>query len=122
MQETKQVFAAVAPSLDDQLTDAQIDTYIDLALDRLSYSKWGDRYRQAVAFLAAHYAQLARNRDGQPGAIVSEKAGKVSRSYANQGTSKRLETTSYGEQFVELRDELASLSPMVTRTDLPDYG
>lgn len=120
--DTKSVFEAVAPDLFEQLDDSLLETYIELALKRLTLDQWGDRFRQAVAYLAAHYAELAQNRSGQPGALVSEKAGKVSRSYANQGQSERLETTVYGEQFVELRDELPTLSPMTAYGSYPDYA
>jgi len=128
MTKTKQVFAAIAPGLDGSLTESETETYIELAQDRISYSQFGGRYRQALAYLAAHIAQMAQERGGQggsaaPGPIQSEKAGKVSRSYGVSGGSgsSQLESTAFGRQFMQIRNETATTSPLVTGTDLPDY-
>jgi hypothetical protein len=121
MQKTLDVINLVAPDVASSRSQSDLETAISLAEKRVSVGVWGDRYRQAVAYLAAHYLAVA-DKGNNPGPVTSEKAGSVSVSYGYSQQSSGLESTSYGQQFLELRDELPTTTPLTAYGDYDLYG
>lgn len=91
-------FAAVA--------DATLDIYIARATARVS-ADWSDTIRDtAILYLAAHlYALDAQGTGAASGAVSSESAGSVSRSYAVSATSTGYGATHWGRVFEQLLRE-----------------
>lgn len=96
------VLSAVAPQLS---SDANRQTYIDMAVARINVSWYGANYVTAVAYLAAHIATLALRMNGDAGAIRARREGDLSIDYA-PGFSKVIddyEQTSYGKHFKTIK-------------------
>lgn len=112
--QTIKIIELVAPDVADDHLDSELDTAIELATARVSSGVWGDRYRQGVAYLAAHVLTIAAREGSGVGPITSEKAGKVSRSYgfSAQADSGGYGSTEYGKQFLQLRSELPDVAPL----------
>lgn len=79
---------------------------------------WGDKYRQALILLAAHFGTLAlRNASGATGAVVKERVGQVERQYGVSAMTSKggLDQTIYGQMYEMLRAGLlGSRGPLVT--------
>lgn len=84
-----------------------IERVLSEATREVSRSAYGDRYDDAVLYLAAHL--LAAQRKGSTGAsgpVTMESAGPVSRQYASvglQGSDDALLATFYGRRFRDIR-------------------
>lgn len=106
---TTRIPATLAASTDLRaLALADAEEMIDL-------DEYGGRAVRAHAYLAAHY--LAVNPDsgmfeGEGGLVTSMSAGEISASFAAppipEGVDPLLLTTSYGRQFVAIRNTLVS--------------
>lgn len=117
---TREILKAVAPELEDK-SDDTLDTYIELAAQRLSAAMWGDYFQQGVAYLAAHLATLADREGGAAGPVQSEQAGQVSRSYGVPQNVQNYRSTAYGEEFLALRRQVPGISPLSTNRRI-DFG
>lgn len=94
----------VAPELSTQ-PDSRFERFIPIASSQVPSAVWGDQTDFAIALLTAHY--MSAFSTGGRGQVVSEKVGDLARSYANNTSSDdSLMSTSYGQQFVELRKTL----------------
>lgn len=92
------------------LSEAAIAPYIAEASREVAESVYGDRYDDAVKYLAAHLiAVLTAGSRGTAGPVVSESAGPVSRSYAAPATivSEHFAATVYGRRFLDIRRQVA---------------
>lgn len=93
------------------LTDGAIQPFIDEAVREINASVFGTRYDDAVKYLAAHL--LASVRDGSKsasGAVISETAGPISRSYAAPmatASTDELSSTTYGRRYADIRHQCA---------------
>jgi hypothetical protein len=96
-------------------TDQTLDIFIEMATLRLSASVFGDLYRPAVVYLAAHFYIMTQRRDGNAGAITFQRAGEVSE---NRGgiamDASGYNQTSYGNLYLELRRSRHKVKPMST--------
>jgi hypothetical protein len=76
--------------------------------------RWGNRYNRAQLFIAAHLLYVATSTEagdpsGKAGAVLSKTAGSVSVTRAasaqsNSGGDDFFLTTSYGQQYIALRN------------------
>jgi hypothetical protein len=94
----------IAPELSavtaGQWTALIADVYLQLDSDT-----WGTWLDLGAKYLAAHAATLTK-RSGVAGAIQSEAAGSVSRSYAVAPEGSGLLSTSYGQEFSRLQRQI----------------
>lgn len=91
----------------------KIEAFIELASNRLSNpSVWGNKIKEATAFLAAHMLASTGGEGGSGGgiggAITSESVGDLSRGYSqvslsSNGNDETYALTRYGLQYLELR-------------------
>lgn len=87
------------------LTEAQIQTYLDLAARMIDASVWGDCYDQAHALLGAHLVQEATQAaTGAVGPVTSASAGGLSVSYGGGGISGAVSGTRFAEMLNDLWD------------------
>lgn len=108
----------------DPVSDTEVQFYIDLSLEELSTTYWGDCYDRAALYLAAHQLALSQNRrsnvsidpDGfvetssGAGAITQASAGGLSASYSpslsdTSGSDRDswLNKTEYGQNYLALK-------------------
>lgn len=113
-----------------EYTDSRIEMFICDAIDDMGIaeSHWVSEYRynRALTALSAHYLVLATESEyGDTGAkypIIQKTAGGVSLSYSGlAGASKsnyikRLSSTTYGQEFLSLRDRTFVGSLVVTQS------
>lgn len=107
---------AIAPEFTG---DAAIGQMLTWAAQRIDAEAWGDLYEQGCIYLACHMlARKARAAEGGAGAgaVVSEKAGELQRSYGAVvgvlDSDAVYATTPYGVQYLTLRRQVAAW-PMV---------
>ena len=118
----KQVAPELVPSPAD---DTVIDLYLDLAAHHVAPGVFGDTYKAAVVYYAAHLASMASRGSasggsgGAVGPIIAERAGEVSVNYgfsnnaggaAASGTG--LDNTAYGRMFIALRRTRVGQMPL----------
>jgi hypothetical protein len=128
----QQVIAARAPQY---ATDSRLATFIILAQQRTSTTRFGENYGLAVALRVLHMMDLEASRGGgstnsgisRPGALASKSEGEISESYFG-AMQKRygdkfpdLCQTAYGIELIELI-EGSILCPMtrIDSTNFPD--
>lgn len=104
------------------ISDATIQVYLDDSIDHLSESAWGDCYDRAVYFYTAHVLTINQRRTemvtdgglsaaaGKSGLITSSSADGLSVSFESGYQSggyldDYLRQTSYGQEYLALRDE-----------------
>lgn len=109
---TKTDVTNVAPELASETTE-RINFFIDFARTFVCESKWGTKAKLATTVMAAHLATLS-NRNGNSGAITSEKVGDYSQNYGPgaTGSDSELSQTAYGTQFLMLRKTLVT-TPLI---------
>lgn len=116
-----ELFRAIAPELEAETAD-RVGTFLTLAATRLTSSAWGAVYAEAVVLLAAHMITLSpaagTAEPGVSGAITSRTAGDLSVTYAASTSSAPWSDawyarTTYGQQFVALRNTRAAGGPRV---------
>jgi len=103
--------------------------WLVLAAEYLDSSLWGSRYSKGVAFLAMHFMaraglsseeSTAGSGGGAAGAVTSEKAGDVARSYGKasvkpgETSDEDLMGTKFGRMFLDLRAGLECTAPSTT--------
>lgn len=99
---------AFAPLLSTVAEDAQVDilAYVNQAIDTSLFGgESSPMLRMARIFLAAHFGSMpGQSSTGAVGPVTSESAGGLSRSYAQTVAtgSSSFESTTYGQQYVEL--------------------
>lgn len=99
------------------LTEAQIQTYLDLAARMIDASVWGDCYDQAHALLGAHLVQEATQAaTGAVGPVTSASAGGLSVSYGGGGISGAVSGTRFAEMLNDLWDACGGVSSAVVAT------
>lgn len=94
------------------MTQSVLEGFIDEASAEVSEATYGDRYDQAVKYLAAHLAAVMTAGSTSPsGPVTSETAGRVSRSYAavvmSPTSADGLIATTYGRRFADIRRQMA---------------
>lgn len=111
----------------DELTDAQIQPRIDRAARFVNVAAWDigqqdtAKSDDGVANLAAHFLTMDdRPAHGPGGVVVSESAGRMSRSYAGTGKAASLSeeflmATTFGRTFLMCRRSLP-LTPLTAHT------
>ena len=84
------------------VTGIDAQKYIDLVTSQVSSSCFGDDYKLAIAYLAAHTLALANRVGGESGSVTMKKEGELSFNFSgNNGDLMQL--TSYGQQFLALQ-------------------
>ena len=117
------ILAAIAPEV---ASDARVETFIQLAADRMDAATWGNCYPQGVAYLVAHMLTMANRAasegtsGGSPGPVTSRGAGDLSIGYGTVGGSYSgsdgdYTQTSYGIQYLSLRDTLSATAPFLSK-------
>lgn len=110
-----QAFRLIAPEFAAR-SDADVNVILDFVVNELSPSKFGSDYEQAHAYLAAHFlawqgiiAAGSTSGAATGGAVVSEKEGDLSRSYADNSNQSgggsfmsNLDRTAYGLEYRRL--------------------
>ena len=107
------VIKDIAPEFINE-APARIARFIDYAILQVSEVAFAERYELAVAYLTCHMLSLANRNDdegtsGNPGVITQKKEGDLSLSFANpsglnSGKDGTLLLTSYGIEFLRIRD------------------
>jgi hypothetical protein len=116
------ILEAIAPELSG---DSRVETFITLAQGRLDATAWGTLYPQGVAFLVAHMMTMANRAaaegvgGGSPGPVTSRSAGDLSVGYGTAGGTfgardSDYTQTSFGIQFLAIRDTLAATAPFLS--------
>lgn len=83
------------------LTDAQIQTYLDLAAEQLDSNAWGGCYDNAHRLLAAHLITMAQASSAS-GPVQSASAGGLSVSYGSLMSQDPMFVSRYGAMFRRL--------------------
>ncbi len=123
-----QLIRAIAPDLAD-VDNATLETFVELAAQRISQSVFGHVYAQAVAYLAAHLAVLSQRAALAAGAgvvgggpIAGVTTGGLSVSFGAHSTTaasglgdESLKTTAYGLEFLALRASRAATKGFLVR-------
>jgi hypothetical protein len=103
------------------VADGTVENFLAYAALRIDTGIWGNVYDQALVYLAAHMLKMDPSYGGAytgaAGAVIAQKDGDLSRSYAappavSSLTDSYLLRTSYGAQFLALRDSRAEVGPM----------
>jgi len=113
------ITTVIAPQL-ASVDGEVIDVHIELASMECDASLWGATYQRAVALLAAHSLTITeRNAESGTagagsGAVTSRKAGDLSITYGAAlgviSSDATYATTSYGLEFLRLRQQLGSMA------------
>lgn len=115
---------ALAPQYASEPDDT-LEVFLSMAAEQMDAEAWGTLYEQGAAYLAAHLltlrdrGQQAAGHGGAAGAVTSVSEGDQSIGYAGGGstaqtpTEEALSSTTYGEQFLQLRGQLASTAGFV---------
>jgi hypothetical protein len=110
---SRELLKAIAPELEGE-TDERLDTFLELASQRVGPKAFGKLYAQAVVYLAAHLLTLSnRARDAgvaAAGPVTSVGTGGLSLSFgaASSMGDESLSSTIYGLEFLEIRDSRPS--------------
>jgi hypothetical protein len=95
--------------------DLTLDIFIEIATLRISPTVFGNLYRVAVAYLAAHFYVLSQERGGVAGPLTSARAGEVAESYGRlRDDPAGYNATTYGNLYLELRRSRYKVKPMST--------
>lgn len=96
-----ELITVLRPSL---AADANVNTYIALATQSVSERFYGANYTLAIALLACHIHYLAITRDGSPGVVTYQGAGRLMQSTGGLGVIRDdLELSNYGMQLQRLK-------------------
>jgi hypothetical protein len=105
---------AIAPELSTAAAGTQtaILTLVDLMVDD---GAWGELANQGRAYLAAHLGTVSGSGSGAgAGAVIEEKIGPLSRSYADPGTDDAaLGSTKYGRFYKYLMRTALAIPALV---------
>lgn len=114
---------AIAPELADA-GDERLETFLELAAQRISAKVFGAKYAQAAAYLAAHLLTLS-NRASEAGTagagpVTSVTTGGLSVSFGQAPTGAAtadasLKTTAYGLEFLAIRSSCARTKAALVR-------
>lgn len=110
---SRELLKTIAPELASE-PDERLDTFLTLAAQRVGPKAFGRVYQQAVAYLAAHLLTVSnRARDtgmAAAGPVASVGTGGLSVSFGAVVAmgDESLSTTSYGLEFIELRESRPS--------------
>ena len=106
MATASEILSAIAPQFDDA---SGRQTFLDLSESRTSSTFFGANRPEAVAYRAAHMADLAASAavsSGASGPISSKKEGDLAVSFGtssgSKGDSAYLSQTSYGRMLLDL--------------------
>ena len=96
---------AVAPEYAN-FDETRFGILLPIAQSFVNYDLWGDSADYGVALMLAHMIKMSE-REGQSGAVSSEKIGNYSANYAhNLQKNEELKATSYGLEFLRVRKTL----------------
>ena len=96
------VLSDIAPEFDSVASDKRA-RFIEYATAEVDFGN-GTIKEQAIAYLAAHKLSMASRVGGAAGQVTSEKEGSLSRSYGSVSGQTGYNQTSYGQEFIRLRD------------------
>lgn len=119
MSTASEILSAIAPHFDDA---SGRSLFLERAESRTSSTFFGSNRPDAVAYMAAHFldmAATAATASGASGPISSKKEGDLAVSFASsgsQGSSSGLGQTSYGRMLLDL---MRSSSPAAGVTGQP---
>jgi len=103
------------------VADGTVENFLTYAALRIDTGIWGNVYDQATVYLAAHMMKMDPTyggaSTGAAGALTAQKDGDLSRSFAAPPAAVSLADayllrTSYGAQFIALRDSRAEVGPL----------
>lgn len=116
---------AIAPQFASEPDDS-LEVFLSMAAERMDPEAWGNLYEQGAAYLAAHLLTLrdrgqmaASHGGGAGGGVTSVSEGGQSISYAGGGenastlSEEALSSTQYGQQYLQLRGQLAATAGFV---------
>lgn len=122
----RQTFDAIAPAY---ATHAGVDDMLTLATQRVDLGVLGDQASLAVSYLAAHMLELAQraaNGTVGVGPITGERAGQVSRNYAQPNWSgtplQYYGSTQYGVEYLNIIRATAGTKWASTGLRAADYA
>lgn len=101
------ILSVIAPQFDSSAGRSDYLIYAEL---QVTEDFFGDKYDLAIAYMAAHLLTIGTNNSLiglSTGGIVSKKEGDLSVTFSNtkeKGTDSILGQTSYGRQFLQLRN------------------
>jgi len=120
-----QTLKAIAPQFASEPDDT-LEVFLSMAAERMDAKAWGKLYEQGAAYLAAHLLTLRDRGDmaaghggGAGGGITSVSEGGQSISYGGGGqnastlSEEALASTQYGQQYLQLRGQLAATAGFV---------
>jgi hypothetical protein len=130
----------IASAITAGKTDAELNLYLEIALGMVSYSVFGDIFKPALVYLAAHFIALddransagaGAGAGGVAGPLTGERAGQVQRNYGFQmtgagtggtaGQAYGYDSTIYGQRYLLMRSSRATTKPLST-SDLSALG
>lgn len=98
------------PGAFTSISDALLETVIVEASLEISEGLWGTYYDTGLLYLSAHIASMSAmgaSSASVSGPVSSKRIGDVSISYATpQGGVSAINSTSYGQRFLELRKRI----------------
>lgn len=101
------ILSVIAPQFD---STAGRDNYLTYAELQVTEDFFGDKYELAIAYMAAHLLTIDTNisiTGLSTGGVVTKREGDLSVTFSNiqeKGTDSILGQTSYGRQFLQLRN------------------
>lgn len=126
-----EMFRYIAAEFSD-IGDPEVNFYFDLAGNTMATGPFGDTYRQALVYLAAHLMSLDKRAEdsggggGGVGPLTGERAGEVSRNFGySGGTSGNAMdqslygTTVYGIRYLAIRRGRALTKAVSTQQHTP---
>lgn len=123
---TDEELAKVRRYADQKLVqEPRFDTWIEMAEDQLSRSYFGTSYCLAVALLVSHMGVLETTKEdaSHVGSVSSISEGGISISYSasGAGTDDDLLQTTWGRQFLNLRNS-KRIGPNITGRNFGFFG
>ncbi|WP_448510326.1 DUF4054 domain-containing protein [Immundisolibacter sp.] len=100
----------VAPELSTQANE-RIELFIEYARLFVNEAKWEAKAKFGTILYCCHLLTLA-TRGGAGGSVASEKVGELQVNYSTPQTDVELNSTSYGQMFLQLRKTLP-FTPLV---------
>lgn len=123
MAEPLDTFKLLVPETADY-TDAQLESFLGIAGDYVSTTVFGEKYNEAISYLAGHFLILASTTGDAPsvnaaGPLIGERAGEVARQYGFSQQSRAkddmLSRTTYGNMYRFIQSSVVKTRMLATR-------
>lgn len=86
--------------------NAQFVLYKTIAESQVNATIWGTLRDTGIALLVAHYFKMLSERQGKGGEVTGATLGDGSTNYSTSKKDDELVSTSYGQEFLRIRNSL----------------